>query len=373
MNTPHNLKRSLLFVIFVLTFTSQMEAQQPPPKPTSNEGQWQKFESADGEFSVQFPATPRVGQVPFTKGPVSFTRHTHEVGWSGYYLEIDYWDLTSDSEDPDLAVEGGVAGMIRAMEAKGGRLLNRKTITSDNCPGREAVIAIPSSGQKQGFAIGRVFASGSRAYTLVFVSMTDDQTARSASEKFLNSFVIKRSCSSARSVTPTATATKSTMAGTADPTTGWRRIESVEHGFSVLMPGAAQVEAQPTQTTPFKIIHKTFVHEHEQGMFSVEVLGDYPPNFHNAPESMKTLLDITTYSMKRNLEPVGFVITPGKDLQLGKFPGQDFDLKLGPTGKGRAQVFVTSKRVYIIISVMLSGNAPASDVDRFFSSLKITP
>jgi hypothetical protein len=262
--------------------------------------------------------------------------------------------------------------MIRAMEAKGGRLLSRQKISNGNCPGREAVIAI-SNGQKQGFAVGRVFASGLRAYTLVFVSLTDDQTSRSISQKFLNSFSVTRSCSTATAMTPTAAPTKVAIPGTADPATGWRRIESTEYGFSVLMPGEAQLETQATQTKPFVVTHRTFAHEGARAMFSVEVLGEYPPNFHSSLESMKTLLDVTAYSMKRNLEPAGFVVVPLRDVRLGKFPGQEFELKLGTTGNGRAQIFVTEKRVYILVSVSLSPKAPASDVEKFFASVKITP
>jgi hypothetical protein len=139
------------------------------------------------------------------------------------------------------------------------------------------------------------------------------------------------------------------------------------------MPGEAKLEAQATQTKPFQVMHYTFAHEHNLGMSSVEVLGEYPLNFHNAPESMKTLLDITTYAMRRNLEPAGFVVVPTRELRLGRFPGQEFNLTLGKAGKGRAQVFVTPKRVYIVVAVSISPNAPLSDVDRFFSSLKITP
>lgn len=378
MNVHFPRKLSLILLL-LFAFAVSVNAQKPRTELVVVNINWQKFESVDGGFSVQFPAAPKIGKVPFTKGPVTFMRHTHEAKWDRYFFEVDYWDVSTGGddpyqEDPDLMVEGGIAGMIRSVEAKGGRVLSKKSLVKDGCQGREARMALPIPGHaKEGFSVGRVFTSGERAYAIIFVSVSDDPMSSIHSQTFLDSFTITPGCS-ARAVraTPTAATPKATIAGKPDPTTGWRRIESPEHGFSALMPGAAELEVSVPQTKPYKLTHYTFAHDSDVGMFSIEVLGEYPPGFHNTPESMKTLLDITTYAMKRNLEPAGFVVVPTRELLLGTFPGKEFDLSLGKTGKGRARLYVTPQRVYIAISVSTRAR-PFADVDQFFSALQITP
>lgn len=378
MNVHCPLKLSLILLL-LFAFAVSVSAQKTRTELVVVNINWQKFESVDGGFSVQFPAAPKIGKVPFTKGPVTFMRHTHEAKWDSYFFEVDYWDVSTgtdepDLEDPDLMVEGGIAGMIRSVEGKGGRVLSKKSIVKDGCQGREARMALPMPGQrKEGFSIGRVFTSGERAYAIIFVSVSDDPMSRVHSQTFLDSFTIRPGCSpTAAPATPTAATTKITLAGKPDPTTGWRRIESMEHGFSALMPGATELEVSVPQTKPYKLTHYAFAHDSDLGMFSIEVLGEYPPGFNNSSESMKTLLDITTYAMKRNLEPAGFIVVPTRDLRLGTFPGKEFDLSLGKDGKGRARVYVTPKRVYIAISVSTKPK-PLADVDQFFSALQITP
>jgi len=372
MNTPSGLKHSLIIVVLLFTCFSTIYAQEAAPRPTPAAITWQPFESNDGRFSIQFPAPPKLNKVPFAKGPVTFMRHTHEVAWGGHFLEVDYWDLTTVGEDPDLVVEGGIAGMIRALEPRGGRLLSKETISVGSCKGRQAVLTFPADDQKEGFAVGRVFASGERAYALVFVSSTDDQVSRSMSQTFLNSFAIKGGCPVSVKPVTTVAAVKSTVAGATDPSTGWRRIESTQHGFSVLMPGEAQLEVEPAQTKPFPLTHYTYAHSQGDSIYSFEILTEYPTNFHDGPASLKTLLDITVYSMRRNLEPAGFSVGQPREIRLGTSPGQELDLTLRTTGKGRAQVIVTPRRVYIAVCV-LGNSAPVSHVDRFFKSIKIYP
>ena len=376
MNNHFPPKLSLVFPL-IFAFSMSVSAQNTKTELIAVGINWQKFESVDGGFSVRFPAAPKIGKALFTKGPVTFMRHTHEAKWDSYFFEVDYWDVSTgddpDQKDPELIAEGGIAGMIRSVEAKGGRVLSKTSLVKDGCHGREARMSLPMPVQgREGFSVGRVFTSGERTYAIIFVSVSGDPMSRIHSQTFLDSFTITPRCSPRTSpATPTAATPKATMAGKPDPVTGWRRIESGEHGFSALMPGAAEVEVTVPQTKPYKLTHYTFTHDSDLGMFSIEVLGDYPPGFHNDPESMKTLLDITTYAVKQNLEPAGFVVVPTRELRLGTFPGQEFALSLLKTGKGRARVYVTSKRVYIAISV--SAKAKPADVDQFFSALQITP
>jgi hypothetical protein len=87
------------------------------------------------------------------------------------------------------------------------------------------------------------------------------------------------------------------------------------------------------------------------------------------------MLDITLFALKRNLEPLGFRMTPSRDLKLGVFPGREYHLTNARlNAEGRAQLFVTPKRLYIFVAFDRGGAAgAAANIERFFSSLRISP
>src|SRR5205085_8225596 len=145
---------------------------------------------------------------------------------------------------------------------------------------------------------------------------------------------------------------RSVVEGTTDPATGWRRIDSTQHGFSVLMPGAVQLESRQAQVQPFPLNHYIYIYQTDDSFYSVEIFGDYPPNFHSTPNSFEVALDLTFYSMKKNLEPLGFTLTELRKLQVGTFPGREYTLSnFSWPLPGRAQVFVSPKRTYIFVAM----------------------
>jgi hypothetical protein len=61
-----------------------------------------------------------------------------------------------------------------------------------------------------------------------------------------------------------------------------------------------------------------------------------------------------------------------RNLKLGTYPGREYTLDTADM-KGRAQIFVTLRKTYVILAIDSStGHKRAGDVDRFFSSLRIS-
>jgi hypothetical protein len=366
------LPRTQFFALCVLLAACAPEAlgQRRPPA-------WQEFTSADGEFTAKFLAKPTVSQEPFRKGPLDFVRHVHSAIVPGRYtFKIAYVDYPPGYTDAELSIEGGVNSLARTMTEKGGRVLTNAPVTRGTCEGRETTVVLPNpSTGGEGFAQGRIFFSGQRYYLLLFVSEADGAAARRVGQTFVDSFDIKRGCpkEAAPEPAPLAALVERSVEGTPDSATGWRRIESAEHGFGVLMPGASQLESEQTHAQPIALWHHTYSHETPDVIYTAEIMGDYPPNFHNGPGAYQYLLDITALTVKRNLEPLGYTITPGRDLKLGEFPGREYRVEnASQKAEGRAQLFATPRRLYIFMALTLDRSpAAAADIERFFSSVRI--
>ena len=369
--------RTQFFALFVLLCASASAAsgQGGRPAPQLN---WQEFTSEAGEFTAKFPSRPTLKQVPFTKGPLNFVRHVHEATVAGEYtFELDYIDMPAGYNDPELTTEGGITGMTRGMVEKGARVLTNTKVTRGTCEGREATLALPNPSRGgDAFAQGRIFSSGQRYYLLIFVGERDGAAARRVGQTFMDSFTIKGGCSKAvaPTVAPPSAPVKSSVAGTPDAATGWRKIESIGHGFSVLMPGAAELESEQAQVQPLPLWHYTYSHESPSVIYSAEVTGEYPPDFHSGSGGHQAMLDLTFFSLKRNLEPHGFTVTPGRDLKLGTFPGREYRVaNAGLKIEGRAQLFVTPKWLYVFIALDHGRTAgSAAEIERFFSSVRIS-
>jgi hypothetical protein len=342
--------------------------------------EWREFKSEAGGFTVKFPAAPHVAQSPLNKGPVALVRHAHTVTLgSEIEFEVDYLDMPAGDMDPDLSLEGGISGMTRAMEGRGARVLTKETVTRGNCEGRDATLSLPNPASREpGFARGRIFTSGQRFYVLMFVGQEDSPRVREMAQTFMDSFEVTGGCTSAVAPVPVPSSptTVSIVEGARDAATGWRRIESAELGFDVLMPGAAKHEAEQGQVEPFPLTHHTFISREGAGFYSVEVFAQYPPNFYNSPGSYQTMIDVTLYALKRNLETAGFAIAPLRDLKVVTFPGREFSVtneKLG--ARGRAQIYVTPKRIFVFMAFTRGEATPEAvkSVERFFSSVRVSP
>src|SRR2546421_2617479 len=281
--------------------------------------------------------------------------------------------------DPALSIEGGISGLTHAMEGRGARVLTKETVVRGRCGGRDATLSLPTPAtRRDGFAEGRIFSSGQRYYNLIFVGEEDSPAVREMARTFMESFAVTDGCTSAVApvTAPSSPTVVSIIEGARDPATGWRKIDNDQLGFGVLMPGAARHESEQTQVEPFPVTHHIYINEEDASVYAAEVLGEYPPNFYNTPGSYQAMIDVMLFAMKRNFEPLGFAITPLRDLKAGTFPGREFNVtneKLG--AQGRMQIYVTTKYIYVF-TAFARGQAAASaatGLERFFSSVRIMP
>jgi hypothetical protein len=84
------------------------------------------------------------------------------------------------------------------------------------------------------------------------------------------------------------------------------------------------------------------------------------------------MIDVSFYAVQKNLEPLGFVVKPLRELKTGAYPGREFDITSERLGaRGRMQIFATPKRVYIFTAFAHSGAQPGPSLERFFASLRV--
>jgi hypothetical protein len=334
---------------------------------------WRVFNSEAGGFSIKFPGVPKVSQLPMDKGPLALTRHVHQLTVGDYEFEIDYVDMPAGYDEPELALEGGIIGITRSFESDGGRVLSRGKVVRGTCEGLEATFALAP---RAGYALARVFNSGQRYYFIIFVSRGGGAAAGTAAGTFADSLDIRDGCKAPLIPTtaPAAPPVRSVVEGTPDPATGWRRIASPEHGFSLLMPGPAQRESAQAQVQPFSLFHHEFIHESDDMIYSAEVVGDYPPGFYSTPSSYENLLDVTLVAIKRNLASLEFTFNEPRKLSVGSYPGREYKLTNDKTGMhGRIQTYSTPRRAYIFIALARGTTPRDKEIERFFSSVRVSP
>ena len=364
--------RTFVLVLLVLCAAARATSGQPAA-PQLN---WQEFKSEAGGFSVKFPGAPRVSQVPMVRGPLTFTRHVHTLTAGGYEFEMDYMDMPAGYDEPELALEGGISGITRSFEAEGGRVLSKNKVVRGTCEGLEATFEVaPSSGVK-GFAHARIFNSGQRYYFVVFAAKAGGEGARAAASTFVESLVVRDGCKAPLIPTaaPTAAPVRSTVEGTRDPATGWRKIDALDLGFSVLMPGPAQRESSQTQAQPFPLSHHEFIFQTDEIIYSAEVLGDYPIGFYSNAASYENLLDVTFAAVRKNLGALDFVYGGPRKLSVGQYPGREYTLTNEKAGaRGRLQMYATPRRSYVFIAIGRGPTSRDAEIERFFSSVRVLP
>ena len=117
----------------------------------------------------------------------------------------------------------------------------------------------------------------------------------------------------------------------------------------------------------------TYTHTGDKALYVAEARGDYPPGFFPDSEAFATMLDIALNSAKRGLEPYGVTLKHLRDLKLGPHLGREYALVSERLGGavGRAQVYITPKRIYWFLAVDGDPSRRDRDLERFFSSIKI--
>lgn len=335
---------------------------------------WREFTSEAGGFSIKFPGEPRISRPRLTMGPLTFSLNVHQVSVGDYSFEMNYLELP-EGGNPEYGNEGSMRGLINRTLAEGGRVLSDGKVTRGACEGREVSVSLPARPGTSRFKQLRGFSSGRYYYHLLFTAGKDSPEAREAGRLYMDSFVIKDGCAAKYPAASPDEIVRSAVEGRHDAATGWRSIESTEHGFSVLMPGAARRTSIRRHIQSLSIFFHDYVHETEDAVYMAKMQGDFPKDFFVSGTQLVNQLDMSIYILKNNLEPRGFSFGEMREFKVGALPVREYVLTNESAGmRGRARLYATSRRAYIFVAFS-RGARPAADADleRFFSSIKVSP
>lgn len=375
MRTLFTGAQRLFLSLLLLSVTAQATAaRQGSPK-----FDWREFTSEPGRFTVKFPGEPRFRQRRLTQtaDAVEVNGYNVAVG-KDYVFGVEYLDSPGDYGNSDSAFEGGVSVMINTMVARGGRMLSKENVVRGTCEGREASATGPLSPGRTGFVQALVFNSGRRYYLLVLVALEDSPAARDAGRVFADSFVIKDGCPrpAAPAPTPTAEPVRRTVEGTPDAATGWRRVESAEHGFGVLMPGPANLLSMTAFEGNLTTMRHEYVHKNAEAVYTVEVRGDYLENFLSGLNPHETMMDVDIHGVKKHLASFGLTFGEPRKFSAGPYHAREYLMTNEQTGlRGRVRLYASPRRSYIFVGLTRGRAATAAeaDLERFFSSIKLSP
>jgi hypothetical protein len=178
---------TVLLAASILTIvpTSNAQSQTPPTAPSNQSpiqaGGWKNFRSPDGRFTIMLPQEPVKSSEKDADGDVTYT-YKVEQGENVYAVShVDIANLKQLAQsDVQKILQTMPAEIVKAMDSK---LVRNKPITLHTNPGQEFDFVMTVEG-KQFEGQGRIYAIGTRVYTLLYVG---NPTLRS---RFINSFDI---------------------------------------------------------------------------------------------------------------------------------------------------------------------------------------
>ena len=331
---------------------------------------WREFTSEAGAFSVRFPGVPEAQTLTRESFGAMITMRQHildRAGREADYFEASYMDLPNASE-ADLLADITIDNINRTLAGRGGRITQRSPVRLDECEGRE----FTGQDAGSGFMLGRIFISGARMYVLVYSAGSQDARARQTAGVFLDSFRIRGGCVPARAdEAAPIEVRRGREAGTLDRATGWRLIAPTGAGFSVLMPSAADSEAQLMQTDPFPLTVTSYASESRQAIYAAVVGGDFPSNIMRQQNHFEIILDIAYRALLKELEGLG-TINFERELRVGQYPGRQYGIAAGDRS-GRAQIYATQHKFYFFMALTERRGVWQQNLDRFFASIRIIP
>jgi hypothetical protein len=178
----------VLFAASILSIVSTSNVQSQLPVPTtpstqspSQAGGWKNFRSPEGRFTIMLPQEPVKTSEKDADGDVTYT-YKVESGENVYAIShVDIANLKQLAQsDVQNILQTMPAEIVKAMESK---LVRNKSISLRRNPGQEFDFLMTVEG-KQFEGQGRIYAIGTRVYTLLYVG---NPTLRS---RFINSFDI---------------------------------------------------------------------------------------------------------------------------------------------------------------------------------------
>jgi hypothetical protein len=177
---------TVLLAASILSLVTTSNAQSPIPVATppssqspSQAGGWKNFRSPEGRFTVMLPQEPVKTSEKDADGDVTYT-YKVESGENVYAVShVDIANLKQlDQSDVQKILQTMPAEIVKAMDSK---LVRNRSIALRRNPGQEFDFLMTVEG-KQFEGQGRIYAIGTRVYTLLYVG---DPTLQS---RFINSF-----------------------------------------------------------------------------------------------------------------------------------------------------------------------------------------
>ena len=125
-------------ILFAALLCSSLMAQTRSRPSKDNASDWKEFSSAEGQFTVSLPGTPRtdIASVGTPFGQLKSHFFVLETGMFLYY--VSYVDLPGGPQTPEETKEALDQSRDRALAKH--RLISEKEITLDGIVGRELLV-----------------------------------------------------------------------------------------------------------------------------------------------------------------------------------------------------------------------------------------
>lgn len=155
-------KFSIIFLV-ALICSDVMAQNRPAPATDENASRWKQFSSAEGQFSVLMPETPKadIATVGTPAGPLKSHFFALETDKFLYY--VSYVDLPEGPQTPEENKAALDASRDRALANH--RLISENEITLDGIVGRELLV------DRNGLILkGRFFYVRERLYHVILTA-----------------------------------------------------------------------------------------------------------------------------------------------------------------------------------------------------------
>jgi hypothetical protein len=151
----------------------------PSSKPSNPSTGWKNFRFPEGRFTVAFPQEPVKSSEKDSDGDVSYT---YKVEREEAFYVVSHIDVASLKQLPPSGLKDLLqkmpADLVKAID---GKLVSQKSISLRKKPGQEFDFSMTVNGQ-QTPGKGRIYAVGTRIYTMISVGNSKD------ANRFVSSF-----------------------------------------------------------------------------------------------------------------------------------------------------------------------------------------
>lgn len=151
---------------------------------------------------------------------------------------------------------------------------------------------------------------------------------------------------------------------------GWRRFDT-PYGISFTLPGPANYEPTVEAASPNPLNHYSYGFFSTDYSLSVEAYDGFDGKARKDPAALSSAADAAFAILKQNLKN-GFSFGEVSATSLNGATGRQSTVTNTGNGQtGRAQVFVTPTRMFVILGLYKGNERFRYRLDRFFESIKI--